>query len=98
MCRASGEPLCERTRERGVLFPQLTLVAPLSPEESGLWMASVPVPHPAASVCDLVVVTVSGLLLLSVSSCGMFSVQNCHNLFSLCLVSAQCNEFFPCFY
>lgn len=62
MCRASGEPLCGRTGERGVLFPQLTRVGPFLPEESGLWMASVPVPHPAASVYDLVIV--SGLLLL----------------------------------
>lgn len=56
--------MCERTGERGVLFPQLTRVGPFSPEESGLWMASVPVPHPAASVYDLVIGTVSGLLLL----------------------------------
>lgn len=65
MCVEPHESHCVKGQESaGVLFPQLTLVAPFSPEESGLWMATVPVPHLAPSVYDLVIVTVSGLLLL----------------------------------
>lgn len=65
MCAEPHESHCVKERESmGSCFLSSPLLLLFHLEESGLWMASVPVPHPAASVYDLVIVTVSGLLLL----------------------------------